>query len=198
MIEIGRFSPFFIGHEGSQGEQRYSSTLSMTSAFQMGVGDQPNAPAASTSGKDSLPIVQKSGWAPGPVWTGGKSRPYRDSIPERPAHSQSLYRLSYWPRSDGNNQLHFTPFCTWNSEVVSRILEILCIPVLIVIILRAPSSFYTSCDETGFNATSRVTQQSNTTPIVYMQPVNTVVVIRQRQCVSVCLCMCLNTTKFIT
>ena len=30
-----------------------------------------------------------------PVWTGGKSRPHRDSIPERPARSQSLYRLSY-------------------------------------------------------------------------------------------------------
>ena len=32
---------------------------------------------------------------PGPVWTGGKSRPHRDSIPNHPAHSQSLYRLSY-------------------------------------------------------------------------------------------------------
>jgi len=31
----------------------------------------------------------------GPVWTGGKSRPYRDSIPDRPTRSQSLYRLSY-------------------------------------------------------------------------------------------------------
>ena len=34
-----------------------------------------------TSGKDSVPIVQEAGWAPGPVWTGGKSRPHRDSIP---------------------------------------------------------------------------------------------------------------------
>ena len=31
---------------------------------------------------------------PGPVWTGRKSRPHRDSIPDRPARSQSLYRLS--------------------------------------------------------------------------------------------------------
>ena len=29
------------------------------------------------------------------MWTGGKSRPHRDSIPVRPARSQSLYRLSY-------------------------------------------------------------------------------------------------------
>jgi len=38
-----------------------------------------------TPGKDTLPILQEAGWAPGPVWTGGKSRPYRDSIPDRPA-----------------------------------------------------------------------------------------------------------------
>ena len=48
-----------------------------------------------TPGKNPVPIVQEAGWAPGPVWTGGKSRPHRDSIPDRPAHSQSLYRLSY-------------------------------------------------------------------------------------------------------
>ena len=37
------------------------------------------------------------GWVgpQGPVWTGGKSRPQRDSIPERPALSQLLYRMSY-------------------------------------------------------------------------------------------------------
>ena len=32
---------------------------------------------------------------PGPVWTGGKSCPHWDSIPDRPTRSQSLYRLSY-------------------------------------------------------------------------------------------------------
>ena len=48
-----------------------------------------------TPGKDTVPILQETGWAPGPVWTGGKSRPHRDSISDRPACSQSLYRLSY-------------------------------------------------------------------------------------------------------
>ena len=48
-----------------------------------------------TPGKDPVPILQEAGWAPGPVWTGRKSRPHRDSIPDRPARSQSLYRLSY-------------------------------------------------------------------------------------------------------
>ena len=48
-----------------------------------------------TPGKDPVPILQEAGWAPGPVWTGGKYRPHQDSIPDRPARSQSLYRLSY-------------------------------------------------------------------------------------------------------
>ena len=48
-----------------------------------------------TPRKGPVPILQEAGWAPGPVWTGGKSRPHRDSIPDRPARSQSLYRLSY-------------------------------------------------------------------------------------------------------
>ena len=45
--------------------------------------------------KDQVPIVQEAGWARGTVWTGGKSRPHRELIPDRPARSQSLHRLSY-------------------------------------------------------------------------------------------------------
>ena len=48
-----------------------------------------------TPGKDPVPILQEAGWAPGSVWMGGKSRPHRDSIPDRPARSQSLYRPNY-------------------------------------------------------------------------------------------------------
>jgi len=40
-----------------------------------------------TPGKDLVPILQEAVWAPGPVRTGGKSRPHRDSIPDRPARS---------------------------------------------------------------------------------------------------------------
>jgi len=40
-----------------------------------------------TPGRDPVPILQEVGWAPGPVWTGGKSHPHRDSIPDRPARS---------------------------------------------------------------------------------------------------------------
>jgi len=45
-------------------------------------------------GKDPVPILQEAGWAPGPVWTGRKSRPHWDSIQDRPARSHSLYRLN--------------------------------------------------------------------------------------------------------
>jgi len=48
-----------------------------------------------TPGKDSAPTVQEAGWTPVSIWTGGKSRPHRNSILDRPARSQSLYRLSY-------------------------------------------------------------------------------------------------------
>jgi len=67
-----------------------------------------------TPGKDPVPIVQEAGWAPGPVWTGGKSRPHRDSIPDRPARCQSLYRLSYrahkWNSTVFNIQYHVCHF----------------------------------------------------------------------------------------
>jgi len=48
-----------------------------------------------TPGKNPVSILQEVGWAPGPIWTGGKSRSHRDSIPDHPARSQLLYRLSY-------------------------------------------------------------------------------------------------------
>jgi len=50
-----------------------------------------------TPGKDPVLIVEQVGWAPGPVWTGGNSRPHWDSISDLLARSQSLYWLSYLP-----------------------------------------------------------------------------------------------------
>jgi len=56
-------------------------------------------------GKEPVPILQEAGWVPEPVWRAGKSRPHRDSIPDRPAPSQSLYRLSYLAHSQECTQL---------------------------------------------------------------------------------------------
>ena len=47
-----------------------------------------------TPGKDPVPIVQEDGWAPGPAWKGGKSRPHRDSIPDSFGASANVKWLS--------------------------------------------------------------------------------------------------------
>ena len=39
----------------------------------MGVEGQPDAPAASTPGKDPVPIAQEAECAPGPVFTGAEN-----------------------------------------------------------------------------------------------------------------------------
>jgi hypothetical protein len=62
--------------------------------------------------KDPVPIVQEAGWALGPVWTAAENlSPTGIQSPDRPAHSQSLYRLRY--PSHGNNLLRVS-----NSVVV--------------------------------------------------------------------------------
>ena len=87
-----------------------------------------------TPGRDLVPILQEAGWAPEPVWTGGKSRPHEDSIPDRPARSQSLYRLSYpaHPRCpEGSRKLRFPDYVTMTQDdgkVVSLTHRPLCTP----------------------------------------------------------------------
>jgi len=57
-------------------------------------------------GKDTVPIVQEAGWAPGPVWRGGNSRPYRDSIPDRSARSSVAIPTELpCPRVEAYNKL---------------------------------------------------------------------------------------------
>ena len=53
-----------------------------------------------TPKKNLVPILQEAGWAPGPVWTGAENiTPTWIRSPNRPAHSQSLYRLRYLAHS---------------------------------------------------------------------------------------------------
>ena len=62
----------------------------------MGVGSQRHAPTALPPGKDPVPILQEAGWASGPGWTGAENlAPTGIRSPDRPAHSKSLYRLTY-------------------------------------------------------------------------------------------------------
>ena len=47
-------------------------------------------------GKDPVPIVQEAGWASGPVSTGAENLAFTGiRSRDRPARSESLYRLSY-------------------------------------------------------------------------------------------------------
>ena len=83
------------GHEGSEGEYRYSSTLCLTSALYGGGWSTPR-PGRFTPYKYPVHIVEEAGWAPGPVWTGAENlAPTGIRYPDRPARSELLYRLSY-------------------------------------------------------------------------------------------------------
>ena len=65
---------------------------------------QQHAPVALYPGKDPVPILQEAGWAPWQVWTGGKSRPHRDSIPDRPARSSVAIQTELpGPHNNNNN-----------------------------------------------------------------------------------------------
>ena len=45
--------------------------------------------------RDPASVVRKTGWAPGPVWTGEENlTPTENRSPYHPARSESLYRLS--------------------------------------------------------------------------------------------------------
>jgi hypothetical protein len=67
----------------------------LTSALVGGGWSAPH-PGRFTKGKDPVPIIQETGWTPGPVWTCAKNlSPTGIRSPDRPARSQSLYRLSY-------------------------------------------------------------------------------------------------------
>ena len=83
------------GHEGPQGEQRYSSTLSLTSALD-GVGANATPRPLYPRERDPLPILQEAGQVPGPVWTGAENlAPTGVRSPDRPARSESQFRRRY-------------------------------------------------------------------------------------------------------
>jgi len=66
-----------------------------------------------TPGKDPVPIAHEAGWTQGPVWTGGKSRPHRDSIPNHPALSSVAIptELTGPPNKTSKQQIAQSPLC---------------------------------------------------------------------------------------
>jgi hypothetical protein len=69
-------------------------------------------------GKVPVPILQEAGWAPGPVWKGAENlTPSGIRSSDRPARSQSLYRLSYPAHPYYTSQQDFVPrkvYCVSN------------------------------------------------------------------------------------
>ena len=62
-------------------------------------------PGHFTPGKDPVPIVEDAGWASELVWTGAENFAHnRFRTSDRPACSESLYRLSY----PGSSYLAYT------------------------------------------------------------------------------------------
>jgi hypothetical protein len=68
----------------------------MTNGTKRGWGVSDTHRPLFTPEKDPAPIVQETGWAPGLVWTGAENlSPTGIRSPDRPARSQSLYRLGH-------------------------------------------------------------------------------------------------------
>ena len=62
----------------------------------MWVGAQRLARPLRPPGKIRYPLYREAGWAARPVWTGAENLiPIGIRSPDRPARSESLYRLSY-------------------------------------------------------------------------------------------------------
>ena len=74
----------------------YNSNLSLTSALGGGRWSTPRPGRFYPRERDTVPIVQEAGWAPGPFWTGEEyAAPTGIRSPDSPACRESLYRLSY-------------------------------------------------------------------------------------------------------
>jgi len=68
----------------------------MTTALERGWWVSVTPRPLFTPEKDPVPILQEAGWAPGPAWIGAENlAPTRIQSPDRPARSQSLYRVRY-------------------------------------------------------------------------------------------------------
>jgi hypothetical protein len=85
LVQALRFCTGRTAHRGSRG----IALPFLDHGTRRGLGVSVTPRPLFTPGKDPVPIVQVTGWAPGP-----------DSITDRPARSQSLYRLRY-PAHDG-------------------------------------------------------------------------------------------------
>jgi len=89
LVQALRLCTGLMAHRGSRG----IALLFLTTALEGGEGSAARPSRSLPPGKDPVPIVQEARWAP---WTGAENlAPTGIRSSDRPARSQSLYRLSY-------------------------------------------------------------------------------------------------------
>jgi len=93
-IYVTRYGQIFMGsvhrngHVGPDGEQRCSSTLSLTSAVDVGGWPTPRRGCFTPGKENQYPLLRRMGGPQGLVWEGATEV----QPPYRPARSWSLYR----------------------------------------------------------------------------------------------------------
>ena len=92
--QVGRFLPFLQATKALR-VSRGIALLFLGLRHTRRGGGQPHTPAAFTPGKNPLPIVQETGWVPGPSERAENLIPNRLRSPDRRGRSKSLYKLSY-------------------------------------------------------------------------------------------------------
>ena len=92
LVQALRLCTGRTAHRGSRG----IALLFLDHGTRRGWGVSVTPRPLYTPGKDKVPVVQEAGWAPGPVWTDAENLATTGiRSPDRPARSQSLYRLRY-------------------------------------------------------------------------------------------------------
>jgi hypothetical protein len=135
MISKGKVHPG-TSHEGPEREQMYSPTLSLTSAQYGGGGSAPRPGRFTPPRKTRYPLYMRLGRPTGSVWTGAESFvPTGIRSRDRPARSESLYRLSYpVPRKVCHvRDYSYCGLCpsrpVKNTMLMDKVRELSCVPV---------------------------------------------------------------------
>ena len=83
-------------HEGTDGEKKYGFTISSTSTLGGGRVFKATRRPLYPRERDTVPPVQETRWAKGPVWTGAENLALTGiRSADRPVRTEWLYRLSY-------------------------------------------------------------------------------------------------------
>ena len=94
----------------------------MTAALEGGEWSAARLGRTLPPGKTRYPFYRRLGGPQGrPVWTGGKFRPHGDSIPDRPARSQPLYRPSYTAHTHTHTHTHTHIYIIQTNFMLQRV-----------------------------------------------------------------------------